>query len=381
MNAPSPYNAANRTCLGGQQGLSLVELMVSITIALLVLLALSTVFLNFHRTQREMAKSNAMIENGRIAIQLLENDVVHGGFRGTYAPQFDNLVLNGTPGDVPDAAPDVCLPFADWNSQYKTNLIGIPVQTFTSSPASCKAVVANQKSQTDLMVVRHAENCTPGESNCEAEVAGRLYFQAAQNATNINATGAIDYVLDSTGHTLQNRSGTAVAPKRRFISNIYYVRTFASSASDGIPTLMRSSFDLSAGALAHQTAVPIVEGIEGFKVYLGIDNRSKTNEAVDYTKEIEWSDASTMTTPKNRGDGTPDEYCAASACTPAQLTNAVAARIFVLARNIEPTPGHTDSKTYQLGDTTMGPFNDNYKRHVYSTTVRLVNVSARRETP
>jgi type IV pilus assembly protein PilW len=29
----------------------------------------------------------------------------------------------------------------------------------------------------------------------------------------------------------------------------------------------------------------------------------------------------------------------------------------------------------------MGPFNDSFKRHVFSTTVRLVNPAGRRETP
>jgi type IV pilus assembly protein PilW len=43
--------------------------------------------------------------------------------------------------------------------------------------------------------------------------------------------------------------------------------------------------------------------------------------------------------------------------------------------------GYTDGKTYSLGTTTLGPFNDNFKRHVFSSTVRLNNISGRRETP
>jgi hypothetical protein len=30
---------------------------------------------------------------------------------------------------------------------------------------------------------------------------------------------------------------------------------------------------------------------------------------------------------------------------------------------------------------TMGPFSDNYRRHVYAAEVRLANMSARREIP
>ncbi len=44
------------------------------------------------------------------------------------------------------------------------------------------------------------------------------------------------------------------------------------TADDGIPTLVRSEFDLADGTLAHQAAVPLIEGIEGFRVEFGIDN-------------------------------------------------------------------------------------------------------------
>jgi type IV pilus assembly protein PilW len=62
--------------------------------------------------------------------------------------------------------------------------------------------------------------------------------------------------------------------------------------------------------------------------------------------------------------------------------NATSARIYVLARSREPTQGYVDTKTYGLGaGTTLGPFNDDYKRHVYTTTVRLPNIAGRRERP
>jgi len=62
--------------------------------------------------------------------------------------------------------------------------------------------------------------------------------------------------------------------------------------------------------------------------------------------------------------------------------NVVEVRMHVLARSLEATPGFTDTKTYVLGNTgTLGPFNDGFKRHVFTTSVRLVNPAGRRETP
>jgi type IV pilus assembly protein PilW len=163
------------------------------------------------------------------------------------------------------------------------------------------------------------------------------------------------------------------------------------TAGDGIPTLMRSQFALAGGELGHQPAVAMVEGIEGFRVELGIDNRSKaytgnpTGSPVDYTVAVSWYDPLTRTTPTNRGDGSPDGAfvgcTTATPCTLAQLINVTAVKLYVLVRSREASPGYTDSKTYTLGSTVMGPFNDGFKRHVYVSTIRLPNVAGRRQTP
>jgi type IV pilus assembly protein PilW len=63
------------------------------------------------------------------------------------------------------------------------------------------------------------------------------------------------------------------------------------------------------------------------------------------------------------------------------LANVVAVKLHLLARNLEATPGYTDSKSYQLSGPPIAAANDGFKRHVFSTTVRLVNPSARREAP
>jgi type IV pilus assembly protein PilW len=99
------------------------------------------------------------------------------------------------------------------------------------------------------------------------------------------------------------------------------------------------------------------------------------------------------TLPTNRGDGTPDNFvrCTTAApCSVAQLANAVEVKIYVLARSSQATPGYVDNKTYCLGTFVNGACppaaqvtgpGDGLRRHVYSTSVRLVNVSGRRESP
>ncbi len=199
----------------------------------------------------------------------------------------------------------------------------------------------------------------------------------------------------------------AAADLRKFVSNIYYVRDYANDVGDGIPTLVRSSFDPAGPvALSHQAAEALVEGIEVMQVELGIDNKVRRcgfNLDVDYSvKAIKVdrescvinSDDSRNTLPNNRGDGNADVFKRCSAtepCSAADLSNAVVAKLYLLVRNTEVTRGYRDTKTYCLRaipadgvcptGSSFGPFNDGYKRHFFSTTVRLTSVSGRRETP
>lgn len=368
-----------------QRGLTLIELMVSITIMLIIIAALLTLFLNVSNTQREMERVNRQIESGRLSIFVLENEVAHAGFWENYMPQFDDLTINGAPENVPTGTPpDPCLAYtvATWTDDYKRQLLDIPVQSYESVPASCTDLLKNKKANTDILVVRHAETCLPGTPNCEADTAGKLYFQSSLCGTQKPSS----FDLSTAGFTnMLGKDCTTPTPKRKFIADIYYVRDYAETVGDGVPTLARSRFDLAGGTLAQQAPVPLIEGVEGFRVELGLDTLGKTSAAANYTVPIAWADASNRSTPSNRGDGSPDGnfvHCSAAApCTADQLINVAAVKLHVLARSNEISPGHTDTRTYNLGAATLGPFNDHYKRHAFATTVRLTNVTGRRETP
>lgn len=398
-----------------QAGFTLVELMVSMAIGLLIVLALITLLINVNRNNSEMSKTNRVIENGRFALQLLQADVVHAGYWGGYVPQFDDLTATVAPTGVPTAVPDPCLDYATLTTSalsaaYKTNLVGIPVQGYeipavVPSPtlSVCADRVTSPKSKTDVLFVRHAESCVPGVGSCPAITAGDVYFQVARCGT---TTPSPAYVLDNdaTLFTLQNRDCTTTAERRKFISSLYYIRDYAVTPGDGIPTLMRSQFGLSGGVLQHKPAEALIEGVEGFRVEYGIDNVSDTGEAVNFSSVVLWADNKNLTSPRNRGDGIPDgnyiRCTTAAPCTAAQLANAVAVKLYVLVRSEKPTSGYTDSKVYCLGSncpaatTTscpasitpnaaplLGPYCDGYKRHLFAQTVRLTNVSSRRETP
>jgi type IV pilus assembly protein PilW len=152
---------------------------------------------------------------------------------------------------------------------------------------------------------------------------------------------------------------------RRYTTLIYYISTCnnCSGAGDGIPTLKVVELTPAtsvcaadaATACGTMTSRTVAEGIENMQIEYGIDSPLQ--------------------------DGTPDTY-SVDPVAAADWKKVVAAKIFLLARNTETTPGYINDRIYSLKsgvpDPGGTPFNDNYKRHVYSSTTMATNIAGRR---
>ncbi len=388
-----------------QSGFTLIELMVGMVLGLFILIALLALLANVSRGNSELSKSNRMIENGRLSIMLLQSDIAHAGFWASYSPGFDDISAKwadeggSAPADVPTGVPDPCSGGSPWaDAAYKTNAIGVPIAayqvagTFSRTTAgtapACASIVTNPVRGTDVLVVRHAETCPTGtgSAECASIPTGStdVFFQAQRCAPSPGGTlTAPFYMLESAPSgtptfTLLQKDCTTAAPVHKLASTIYYI-----GLVNGVPTLMMSR--ISNGAQG--TAQALIENVEAFVVEFGLDTLSDTGAAVDFTAPI----ARTGTgygSPSNRGDGNADTYvrCTSTTpCTAAQLMNAVSAKIYVLVRSDEPTAGHSDGNTYVLGTTgdklSIGAASDGYRRQLFTQTIRLANISGRRETP
>lgn len=390
MNRFGNHSARTRRCLSAQsrhRGLSLIELMIATVLGLIIVAALTTLFGDVSRANREMAKTNSQIENARFAMQFLEDDLIHAGYWNAFVPEFDDLTFVDSPSDYPGIRPDPCKAVNTWTAADLDGLLGIAVEVYDDTPTTpahwtC-TFIDDRLSDTDLLVVRHADTCAAGTAGCEAVDTNELYFQAS------NCAGELDlgntYALDPNA-IRKEKDCTTDAAKRKFVQTIYYIRDYAVSMGDNIPTLVRSQFGWDGSALVQQPVQALVEGIERFHVELGLDLKSETVEDVDPNSPIVWVDPDEWRAARNRGDGIPESFvhCGAGGCTVAQLTNVASVRLYVLARANEVTAGYVDNKSYQLGGSPAvlaSSLPAGFKRHVFSTTVRLNNVAARRETP
>lgn len=324
---------------GRQQGLTLVELMIAITLGLMILAGATTIFVRNSRTGDEIKKANQQIENGRYASALLADDLKNAG----YLAEFDPTQLP-TP-----TAPDPC---ATDLASLKAAL-SMPVQGYDNG-ATVPSCISDYKTNTDIIVVRRASTCALGEPGCDAAVSGAVYFQASgcNSATELGS-GNVDnyYAMDTVQTNLTRKRvdcSATLAPVHQYRVHIYFIANNYKTG-DGIPTLKRAELGASGFSV-----VPLVEGIEDLQIEYGIDN---------------------LTTPT----GAPDSFTSSPASDQA-MRNTVAARLHLLARSTTPSLGHADTKTYSLGtgvSHTPSAADAAYKRHVYEATVRINNTAGR----
>jgi type IV pilus assembly protein PilW len=338
-------------------GYTLVELMVSIVIGLIVLAALVTLFAGNSRERGEVERANEQTENGRYALQLLSEDLRDAGYLASFNP---GTVTGPNPQLViPAVLPDACAT----DVPTLNSAMSLAVQGYYDG-ANAPGCLADVRAATDILVVRRASTCAVGTLGCDLQVAGDPYLQASGCATEF-AAGTY-YVLDSNvlNLNLHQKDCVTAALLYQYRTHIYFIAN-DDKPGDGIPTLKRAELVFINGGLTFNI-VPLVEGIENLQFEYGLDTSvPTTGSPAVYTAD-------------------PNTYngCAGVTCVP-YWRNTVAVQINVLARNQTPTQGYTDTKSYSLGLTAagapdiVGPFNDNYKRHTYSTVARLYNPASR----
>ena len=358
-----------------QLGLSLIELMIAVALGLVLIAGLGNVYLNSSRANQELQKAGQQIENGRYALEILTNELRHAGFFGALG------VFT-----APTAAPDPCTTDA---AALKESM-NLPLQVFRPanlasrpdlSTTTCTAGLlanANLAVGSDVVVIRRAH--TNALAVGDVAVAGEAYVQANSIEADIQfgantAITAASMADGVTAATIKKMDGNA-ATIRKFHVHVFFVAPCragsgaggaCTNTDDTIPTLKMLSLEINpATAALEMVQVPLVAGIEILRFELGIDDSP--------------TDVNLLT--GLSGDGIVDSYAAGPTLT--QMGNAMSGRLFVLARNTDPTAAYVDQKSYLLGSATpltKAAANDAFKRHLFLGEVLLSNLGGRKEIP
>ena len=356
-----------------EKGLSLVELMVAITIGLIILTAVSQIFVTSRATYTYEEGMSRVQESGRFAIDFITQDVRMAGYTGclnkattvtnhlkdptyyvsnyavgqyltghTYTGSGGSALSDWTPalqgtdgnGIVYFSANEV-VPYTDVLVIRRGSENSVrPDGPMTPTSAAAIDITGNNGglSQFDIVLV----------SDCKRadifQLTGPASFGAGTNNL-VHNTG----VVGNPGNLTEELSfmyGTD-AEVMKLITRMYYISRRGGNVTTNTnpPALFRKEF--TGGAFVSQE---LVEGVENMRVVFGED-----------------TDNDKVANIFNRANAV------------GTWGNVLSARVGLLVQTTTNVDAADDIKTYNVAGTALGPFSDKRRRHVYTSTIQVRN--------
>ncbi len=309
--------------------------MIAMTLGLVLTGGLISIFINNRHSFDRDDFIISMQDDARHAIRELVNDLTMAGL-------WADLILPAS--IVPDTSLAVgidCGPVAaaDWiyravvpGTSQSESLTMVDNATVASANASFSCLGAEIVPGTDIVAIKR--------------VAGaRAPMALTDDTVYLRTNGTVGLLFQEPADVPPVVPVPVPFADWEYRPSIYYVRNFAIVAGDGIPTLCRKVLDF--GPVPNMVTECLAQGVEDLQVEVGLDSN---------------------------GDGNPNVYLPNP--TPAQMQNAVSARVFVLARSTQPDIRYTNEKVYSISNAPAYAPNDNFYRRVFSVVVGLRNLKA-----
>ena len=342
--------------LAGQRGFSLVELMVAVTIGLIILAAVSGIFVTSKSTYNTTDSLARLQENARFAVHYLSRDIRMAGFAGC----LDDLKsVNSTINGSAFAFTNLSTPIEGFdgdnvspnNKWYPSGSTSLPsgIKSGTDSVTLRFADDANNISITKAMPNTSAElnisavtGLADGDivmlSDCSsADIMQVTEVQTASLKIQHNPGGSL-----TPGNSTQVLSKQYAPPSKllKFVTRTYFITVRA----DGVPVLMMQE--------NNGTAQELIEGVEHMQVLYGKD-----------------TDAT--------ADGVPNVYLRAGQAgltTADHWTRVHSVRIALLMRTVTGKEEYTNSEPYPVLDKTITAPGDRHHRRVFTFTLQPRNL-------
>jgi type IV pilus assembly protein PilW len=322
----------------GQRGLSLIELMISITIGLVILASLAGVLSANSGQSRTNDRTAELMTNGRYALNLLKQELRVAGFRGMTAAE------PSAPGTLTGLTNE-CLEAGAVEGTFLSNIRQGVWGSDNANVFSGSCIPTDSYSSgNDVIVVRHVADASI-ESRAVSRVANVLYFKSSYSV------GQVFQGVTSPPFP----ASTSPAPESfELIENVYYISPFTlANESPQIPALWRVALNKTNGVMAAEL---VASGIERMQVQYGLASGTVpvTRQYVDSLVGASWA-------PLTAGTSN------------ATWDHVDSVRIWLLARNATAEPGYTNTNTYLMGNAPSYTPNDGYRRQMFSTVIQLRN--------
>jgi type IV pilus assembly protein PilW len=318
-------------------GFSLTELLIAMTLGLIMGTGIVTLFVNNRHSFDRDETILTLQDDARQAIRELTNDLTMAGL-------WADLVLPGAV--VPDGSLEIgtdCGPAGVLEWIYRTT---VPL---TGEPESLTMVDNATVATANAAYSCLGDEIVPGTDIVAIKrVAGQQAPMAlTADTVYLRTTGTVGLLFQEPADVPPAVPVPAPFVTWEYRPSIYYIRNFAVVPGDAIPTLCRKVLEFSSPPSIETEC--LAQGIENMQIEIGLD-----------------SDA----------DGNPDVYVTNP--TIAQMELAVTAKVHLLARSAEPDTLYTDEKTYRLSNAPDYAPDDNFYRRVFSMVIGLRNLQALR---
>lgn len=355
-HAPFIAGAAPRRA----RGLTLIELMISMTIGLIILSALTYIYVGSRGTYRVNENLARVQETGRFALDYIGTDLrmtSYAGCRSRSLTVDDGTLFNATqPAVTFNGAGDGIVGYEDgsgWTNPTSVTRVAGDVLTIRRAGGMSVRLTANSDPVARTMTLEHnAVGLRNGDiavlANCERALMFRVTNNPATTGIG-NFPTVIEYQTSGAGPG-GTEGNVAVIPadvftpeSRATVMRFTETHYFVGNNPSGLPALFRASGG---------TVEELVDGVEDIDIVYGVD------------------------TSLPEPDGIADNYVRADAV--ANWAQVVSVRISVLAVG---TDGNvtTNAQTYTFRDTTGDGVADTQTapdrrlRQVFSSTIALRN--------
>lgn len=433
----------NQLALTLERGFTLIEIIVALAISMVLMAALASIFAQSVNVREKIDRDGQKIETARYSLDTLSEDIRLAGYFGNYSPPTTGSAPADWKYADPCSTTGGN-PLPGWNATTSPVQVPFPIFVYEahgtgSLPAALVGMAGcldNYRAGTDVLVVRRASTnvVTAGGAGY---VSNETYLQVSscsegpldtQPFLAISTTTSSDFTMHKLGCSVTTPGPNALL--RKLITRIYFISTCndCTGAGDGIPTLKLVELGAVGGVLkVKENLRTIAPGVENMHIELGIDGVGTpwvagsvvAASSVRYHGDIFYTTTAggttgtippvhTTGTASDGGvdwiwtgtvDGATDAYVLSnenpytgSAGTHVsgmrqdaggedRWEDVVAIKLFLITRDLQPTRNYADSKSFVMGSKILAATGDAYRRRLTSSTIKVVNMSARRERP
>lgn len=324
-------------------GFSLIELMIAVTLGMLAVAAVGSVFIYGSRNYKQDDKVSRMQDELRFAMAQLSADLEMAGFWAQVNNPVQNITIDASATLGTDCGPttDGAASGPTNNWVYRERRAAIATRgdaTGTEASSTFPCITASDfAAGTDVIAVKRLGDAFTPTSDDN----GRILLR----------TNGVESTLYKHSSTPPPPTGANVTvyPYR---VHVWYIRQWSVDPSENpkIPALCREI--LVGGSTPSMERDPggcIAQGIQDMQLEFGLDDATDPDGIADQFTEF------------------------AAAPTVATLARVVAIRVHLLARSSEPDVNYRNVKTYTLGGKSIAAANDGYYRKTLSSGVLLRN--------